>query len=365
MASEEVPEELVVQEQEGQLHARSYTQEPVAERNSFVRGYTKEDQMVERDPAVHEQDEQGPPLFKLPKLPIPSNILDIPIKIPTHISDILGDLPLPTIPTDPGDIIDALPTDPGEIISDIPIPTLPVPVPTKIPGLPPPSKPRDPGDDDGFHLPDLTLIPHKVLGLLHNAIAQLGSDENLPGPFRDILRLIQRIISRLAGGHPVPKPPKKPKPTKTELPIPTLPTPTLPTPTLPTPTLPTGAPTPPTTSTRPKFPTLFPPKPKPTLTMPERAKQKARGVSGDAGKEPLSDGERKVLRDAVSDEVWSLADWSNPVLAPITAAGAMVAFDAVYLVAEAFKRTDDEDEQEELLSLLVVVDDGGDEEAMA
>lgn len=147
IANEDAPEELVVQKQEGQLHARAddyarrYTEEQIAERNDFARRYTEE-QVAEDDSEVQPP---GPPPFKLPKLPIPSDILDIPIKIPTYISDILGDLPaLPTIPTDPGDIIDVLPTDPGELISNLPIPSLPttppiptlpvpVPIPTKVP----------------------------------------------------------------------------------------------------------------------------------------------------------------------------------------------------------------------------------------
>lgn len=413
IASEDVPESLVVQEQEGQLHARSgkdarsYTEEQVAKHNNSARRYAEEDQMAERDAAVQEK---WPPPFKLPKLPIPSDILDIPIKIPTHISDIIGDLPLPTIPTHISDIVDVLPTEPGDIISGIPIPTIPpappvptltlpipVPIPTKIPGVPsdrpthtddtpfpvptvlPPSKPRDPGDD--FGLPHIIEIPHKILGLVHHTVAQLSNDQNLPRPIRDMLRLIQRIIERIAGGPAVPKPPKKPKPTislpiptDTKIPIPTLPIPTLPIPTLPEPTLPIPTlpePTlvpPETTRTRP--PPLFPP-PRPTLTLPLRARKKARDVSssssGDAEKGPLTDGERKQLKDAVSDEIWGSVDWSNPILAPLTAAAALVAFESVYRVAEAFKGVGDEDARDRLLGLLVVVDDDdeGDEEAMA
>lgn len=354
MESENAHEELVVQQ--GQLHARS---------DNYARRYTEEEQAD-----VHELK---PPPFKLPKLPIPipSDILDIPVQVPTHVSDIVGDLPpLPTIPTDPGDIIDVLPTDPAELIPDLPIPSLPplpsiptlpvpVPIPTEIPELPlptgtdiphlPPGKPKDP--TDGIKLPDLTQIPHHVLGLLHHSISKLSADDNLPRPIRDILRLILRILNRLVGGDPVPKPKPPtatlplpiPRPTKTTLPIPTLPIPTVPTVPNPTEILPT----------LPPLPTI---RPRPTLTLPVRAAAKKARDGGDE-REPLSDAERKQLRDAVSDEVWASADWSNPILAPITAAGAMAAFDAVYWVAEAFKRTDDEAEKERLLGLLVVVDD--------
>lgn len=372
MESEHAHEELVAQE--GQLHARSdnyarrYTEEQVTKRDNFARRYTEEEQAD-----VHELK---PPPFKLPKLPIPipSDILDIPVQIPTHVSDIVGDLPpLPTIPADPGDIIDVLPTDPGELIPSLPplptIPTLPLPVPipteipelplptTLLPGLPlptilPPGKPRDPAD--GIKLPDLTLIPHRVLGLLHHSISKLSGDDTIPRPIREILRLILRLLNQLIGGHPVPKPKPPaptltlPLPTKTKLPIPTVPIPTIPPPPNPTGILPT----------LPPLPTI---RPRPTLTLPVRAAAKRARHGGDES-EPLSDAERKQLRDAVSDEVWASADWTNPVLAPITAAGAMAAFDAVYLVAEAFKRTDDEVEKERLLDLFVVVDD--DEEVM-
>lgn len=396
IASEDVPESLVVQEQEGKLHARndkyarSYTEEQAAEHNNFARRYTEENQMAESDEAVQGE---WPPPFRLPKLPIPSDILDLPIKIPTHVSDILGDLPLPTLPTHISDIVGVLPT---EIISDLPVPTIPpvptlpipVPIPTKIPELPiptvlPPSKPRDPGDP--ISLPDIIQIPHKILGLLHHAVAQLSNDPALPKPIRDMLRLIQRIIERIAGGPAVPKPPKKPKPTiplpiptKTKIPIPTLPMPTLPPlPTLPTPTLPTTTtlPTeettllpPESTSRSSRRPPLFPP-PRPTLTLPLRALRAARNQARHVDEEdgPLSERESKVLRDRVSDEVWGSVDWSNPIAAPLTAAAAMIAFDSVYRVAEAFKGAGDEDEdgKERLLGLLVVVDDDEEEEAMA
>lgn len=210
-----------------------------------------------------------------------------------------------------------LPIDPtGTDLPHVPLPT------TLLPG-----KPRDPGD--GLKLPDLTEIPHRVLGLLHGAISKLSTHDDLPRPIHDILRLILRILNRLAGGDPVPKP-KPPGPT---LPL-LLPTKTT-LPTLPIPKLPI--------------------RPRPTLTLPARAR-KARDGGGD-GDEPLSDEQRKQLRDAVSDEVWASADWSNPILAPITAAGAMVAFDAIYRVAETLKGTEDEAEQESLLGLFVVVDD--------
>lgn len=347
MESENAHEEFVVQE--GQLHARS---------DNHGRRYTKEEQA--------DVNELKPPPFKLPKLPIPipSDVLDIPVQVPTHVSDIVGDLPpLPTIPTDPGDIIDVLPTDPAELIPDLPIPSLPplpsvptlpipVPIPTEIPELPlptilPPGRPKDP--TDGIKLPDLTLIPHRVLGLLHDSISKLTTDDNIPRPIREILRLILRILNRLVGGGPVPKPKPPtatlplpiPIPTKTKLPIPTVPT--VPNPTEILPTLP-------------PLPTI---RPRPTLTLPVRAAVKKARDGGDE-REPLSDSERKQLRDAVSNEVWASADWSNPILAPITAAGAMAAFDAVYWVAEAFKTTDDEAEKERLLGLLVVVDDDPD-----
>ncbi|KAG8164088.1 hypothetical protein KVR01_006006 [Diaporthe batatas] len=391
MASEDVPEGLVVQEQEGRLHAR---------RN------IDEEPMVEPDAAVEE--EQRPPPFKLPIIPIlplPTDIIDLPIKIPTHISDILGDLPLPTLPKDPNDIIDVLPTEPGDIISGIPIPTVPpipvptlpiptlpipvLPVPTKAPTQPPgnrppstrteddnpfplptvvlpPSKPRDPGD--GFGLPEIIAIPHKILGLLHQAVSQLSNDPNLPRPVRDMLRLIQRIIERVAGGPAVPRPPKKPKPT-VSLPLP-LPLPTGTEIPIPIPTLPTDLTTllpPPPEATRSRRSPLLPP-PRPTLTLPPRARRAAaaRGAGAGGPEGRLSDGERRQLKGAVSDEIWSSVNWSNPILAPLTAAAALLAFDSVYRVAEAFKEAGDEGGREELLGLLVVVDDDevGDEEAM-
>lgn len=398
MASGEVPEELVVQE--GQLHARS---------DDSARNYAGQEQAAQHDTDTDEVLGAGEQRrqFKLPKLPIPSGILDIPKLIPTGVKDILSDLPpVPTIPTDPGDIIDQLPTDPGELISDLPIPSLPtipaiptlpvpIPIPTEVPELPVPTKiptkipeipdfpgwplpTGKPGDPkDIYKLPDLTEIPHRVLNVLHGAISKLSTADSTPKYLRDLLRLILRILNRLAGGDPVPKPPKAPAPTAPTLtlplPIPTLPLPTIPT-DLPIPTLPTGLPT--RTLTRlPPLPTL-PPLPRPTLTLAHRlrqqqqpgskdgggsAKRKVRGVRGgkDGDKEPLSDERRKELRDAVSDEVWAAADWSNPLVASVTAAWAMFTFDAIYRVAEAFKATDDEAERERLLDSFVVV---GDEE---
>lgn len=376
MTSGNVPEELVFQE--GQLHARS---------DDPARRYAGQEQE-----AGHDTDADGLSArqFKLPKLPIPTEILDIPKLIPTRIKDILSDLPaIPTIPTDPGDIVDLLPTDPGELISDLPIPSLPtipaiptlpipVPIPTSLPDLPippgtdlpdlplptglPPSKPNDPGDI--YKLPDLTEIPKKVLGLLHHAISQLSTDPGTPKYLRDVLRLILRVLNRLGGGDPVPKPwPSStltlPVPTKTKLPLPTLTVPTLPLPTLPLPTRPLPSLTLPTTPSR------------PTLTLPNRSKlpgdnagqfgraaRKVRNEEGaGGGKEPLSDERRKELRDSVADEVWAAADWSNPLEASITAAMAMVSFDAIYRVAEALGRTDDDAEKEKLYGLFVVVDD--------
>lgn len=410
MASGDVPEELVVQE--GQLHARG-DDDPArkyAEQGQVAEHETDADEVL----GAKEQRRQ----FKLPKLPIPSGIIDIPKLIPTRVKDILSDLPpVPTIPTDPGDIVDQLP-DPGELISDLPvpslptipaIPTLPVPIPiptevpelpvptkipTKIPELPMPTVPDVPGwplptgkpgdPKDIYKLPDLTEIPHKVLDLLHGAISKLSTDESTPKYLRDVLRFILRIINRLAGGEPKPKPPAKPPakppvptaPTLTlPLPIPTLPLPTIIPTDLPVPTLPTDLPT--RTLTRlPPLPTL-PPLPLPTLTLAPRqrkqqpgsedggaaVKRKLRGKRGGSkrggggDKEPLSDERRKELRDAVSDEVWAAADWSNPLVASVTAAWAMVAFDAIYRVADAFKATDDEAEKERLLGSIVVVDD--------
>lgn len=409
MAGDNAPEELVVQEGSlqargddddarryaGQLHDRSVDD---------ARRYAGQDQVAQGDAGV---DELAPPPFKLPKLPIPTEILDIPIKIPTKISQILSDLPaLPTIPTDPGDIVDILPTDPGELISDLPIPTLPtipaiptlpipVPIPTEVPELPvptgpdapdvpdvplptvpdvplptvlPPGKPGNPVGDPP-KLPDLTQIPHTVLNLLHGAISRLSLDESTPKYLRDILRLILRILNRVAGGGPAPKPPH-PVPT-TRPKLPTLPPlPTLPAP--PTRTRPTLPPLP--TLPRPTFtlPTLppLPTLPRPTLTLPQRPERpgrdgeglvraKVRSESGGGGgdEEPLSDERREQLRRAVADEVWAGADWSDPLVASLTAAMAMVAFDAVYRVAEAFKATDDEAEKERLLGLIVVVDE--------
>ncbi|KAG6359910.1 hypothetical protein INS49_010963 [Diaporthe citri] len=357
IASGKVPEELVVQE--GQLHVRS---------DDPARRYAEQEQVAEHDTDADEASgaEDRRRQIRLPKLPIPSEILDIPIKIPTRVSEILGDLPIPTIPTDPGDIIDSLPTDPGELISDLPIPTLPsipaiptlpvpVPIPTKIPDLPiptgtnlpgvplptvqPPSKPKDP-----YKLPDLTEIPHRVLTLLHGSISKLSTSKDTPKYLRDVLRLILRILNRVAGGKPVPDPwPSKtlPLPTKTKLPLPTLTVPTVP---------------------------RFPPLPRPTLTLPtgpkrpgrpdsiERAAEEARDEGG-GGEELLSDERRKQLRASVADEVWAGADWSNPLLAPLTAAAAMLTFDAVYAVAGKWKETDDEGEKDRLLGLFVVVND--------
>ncbi|KKY33958.1 hypothetical protein UCDDA912_g06062 [Diaporthe ampelina] len=359
MAGDNAPKELVVQA--GQLHARSADD---------ARRYAGQEKVAERD-----ADVDGLPLppfgsghWKLPKLPIPTDVLDLPIKIPKHISDILGDLPaVPTIPTDPGDIADNLPTDPGELISDLPIPTLPtipaiptlpvpVPIPTEVPALPiptvfPPDLPVGPADE--LKLPDLTQIPHTVLNLLHHAVSSLSVNDNTPKYLRDILRLILRVLNRVAGGDPVPKPP--PAPTKTKLPLPPPP----PLPTLPIPT-----------RTRPVLPPL-PTLPRPTLTLPHRPKppgkdgdgeparaaKKVRAGSGGDDREPLSDESLRQLRSAVADEVWAAADWSNPLVASFTAGMAMVTFDAVYRVAEALKATDDEAEKERLLGLFVVVDD--------
>ncbi|POS79142.1 hypothetical protein DHEL01_v202467 [Diaporthe helianthi] len=365
MTSEDTTEVFVAQEQEGQLQDHN---------NKLARRNSDENQMAERDPAVHEQ---RPPPIKLPKLPIPSEILDLPIEIPTHVSDILSDLPLPTFPTDPGDIFDGLPTDPGEIFTGIPIPTVPtappvpfvattppvpvLPIPPGMPGIPtdlplsgaddipyplptilPPSNPRVAGD--GPQPPSLIEIPHKILGLLHHAVSQLSNNKKLPQPVRDTLRLIQRIIERLAGGLPVPAP----NPTTT--PSPTIPLPIIP----PLPTITT-------TTTRRRFPP-FPPHPRPTLTRPVRARQ-ARDVRGRGGgdgddeKRPLTDGERKQLREAVRNEVWYLLDWTNPIEAPLMAAAAMLAFDSIYLVAEASKGMEDEAELDKLMDMFVVVDD--------
>lgn len=351
MANEDAPEDLFIQE--GQVHARS---------DDPARRYAGPEQVGERDtgedevPGAEERRRQ----FKLPKLPIPSKILDLPTLIPTKVKDILTDLPVvPTIPTDPGDIIDDLPTDPGELISDIPIPSLPtipviptlpvpVPIPTDLPRIPlptdgkdiphvplptvlPPGKPGDPGDTPK-KLPDLTEIPHRVINLLHDAISKLSADPNTPKFLRDILRLILRIINRIGGGDPVPKP----KPPKTTLPLP--------------------------------VPTL-PPLPRPTLTLARRydgeevdgpvthGAKTVRDEEGGGDKEPLSDEQRKQLRKSVADEVWAESDWSNPVVAAITAGWAMLTFDAVYLVAEKFKETDDEAEKQRMLELFVVVDD--------
>lgn len=368
MASGNVPEELVVQE--GQLHARS---------DDPARRYAEQEQVAKRDtdadevPGAEDRRRQ----FKLPKLPIPTEIIDIPIKFPTRLSEILSDLPVPTIPTDPGDIIDTLPTNPGELISDLPIPTLPsipaiptlpvpIPIPTKIPDLPgvplptgdPPSKPKDPKGP--LELPDLTQIPHRVLTLLHDAISKLSTNPDTPRYFRDVLRLILRILNRLGGGDPVPVPTKKPPvPTDTKLPLPTL---TVPKPPVPTFTRPTLPPLPP-----------LPPKPKPTLSRgpkqpgkPDsigRAARKVRDEGGDEG--PLSEEKRKQLRAKVSDEVWAEADWSNPILAPFTAMAAMLAYDAIYAITGKWKETDDEAEKDRLLSLFVVVDDDEEGQALA
>lgn len=386
IASGKVPEEFVVQE--GQLHVRS---------DDPARRYAEQEGVAGRDTDADEESrgEDRRRQFKLPKLPIPTEILDLPIKIPTRISQILSDLPaLPTIPTDPGDIIDNLPTDPGELISDLPIPTLPsipaiptlpvpVPIPTKIPELPvptgtglpgvplptvlpPPSKPNDPGNP--YKLPDLTEIPHRVLNLLHDSISKLSTSKDTPKYLRDVLRLILRILNRVAGGDPVPHP-KPSLPTGTKLPLPTLTVPTIPIPKLPLPT-----------RTRPLLPPL-PTLPRPTLTLPHRPKppgeeedgfvraaKKVRGEGGAAAEDeeaPLSDEQRKELRASVADEVWAGADWSNPLLASLTAASAMLAFDAVYSVAEKWKGTDDEAEKEKLLDLFVVVDDVEEEQAVA
>ncbi|KAK7707121.1 hypothetical protein SLS64_007330 [Diaporthe eres] len=379
MASGNVPEELVVQEEE--LHIRS---------DDPSRRYAEQEQVAERDtdadevPGAEDRRRQ----FKLPKLPIPTEIIDIPIKFPTRLSEILSDLPVPTIPTDPGDIIDTLPTDPGELISDLPIPTLPsipaiptlpvpIPIPTKIPDLPvptgtdlpgvplptadPPSKPKDP--KDAHKLPDLTQIPHRVLTLLHDAISKLSTNPDTPRYFRDVLRLILRILNRLGGGDPVPVPTKKPPvPTNTKLPLPTLTVPTIPHPKPPVFTHPTLPPLPP-----------LPPKPKPTLSRgpkqpgkPDsigRAARKVRDEGGDEG--PLSEEKRKKLRASVSDEVWASADWSNPILAPFTAAAAMLTYDAIYAITGKWKETDDEAEKDRLLSLFVVVDDDEEGQALA
>ncbi|KAL2275750.1 hypothetical protein FJTKL_01606 [Diaporthe vaccinii] len=354
MASGNVPEELVVQE--GQLHVRS---------DDPARRYAEQEQVAQHDTDADEVSgaEDRRRQFKLPKLPTPTEIIDIPIKFPTRISEILSDLPVPTVPTDPGDIIDTLPTDPGELISDLPIPTLPsipaiptlpvpIPIPTKIPDLPgvplptagPPSKPRDPKGP--YELPDLTQIPHRVLTLLHDAISKLSTNKDTPRYFRDILRLILRILNLLGGGDPGPLPTKKlPVPTDTKLPLPT----------------PTVPPLPPR------------PKPKPTLSRgpkqpgkPDRIGRAAKKVRDEGGNEgPLSDERRKQLRAKVSDEVWASADWSSPVLAPLTAMAAMVTYDAIYAITGKWKETDDEAEKGRLLSLFVVVDDDDEGQALA
>lgn len=378
MASGNVAEELV--NQEGQLHARS---------DDPARRYAEQEQVAERDTDADEVSgaEERRRQFKFPKLPIPTEIIDIPIKIPTRISEILSDLPVPTaIPTDPGDIIDTLPTDPGELISDLPIPTLPsipaiptlpvpIPIPTKLPDLPgvpvptvdPPSKPRDPKDP--YKLPDLTEVPRRVLTLLHDAISNLSTDKNIPKYFRDVLLLILRILNRLGGGDPV----KSPWPTAT-LPVPTVtklpPLPTITITTLSTITIP-----PLPTITIPTLP--IPPKPKPTLTLPPkgpkqpgkpdplgRAAKKVRDEGG-GDDELLSDERRRQLRASVSDEVWAGADWSNPLLAALTAGSAMLAYDAIYAVAGKWKDTDDEAEKERLLGLFVIVDDDEEGQAVA
>lgn len=376
MATGDVDEELVVQQ--GQLHVRS---------DDPARRYAGQEQAAEGDTGADEAPRAGDRRrqFKLPKLPIPSDILDIPNVLPSRIKDIISDLPaVPTIPTDPGDIISQLPTDPGELISDLPIPALPtipaiptlpvpIPIPTEVPPLPtlplptgidppkwpvptvlPPGKPVDP--EDPYRLPDLTELPRKIIRLLHDTISKLSTNPNTPKYWRDVLRLILRILNRVAGGDPKPWPRPTatlPLPTGTKLPLPIIPTKSLTIPTVPLPTV-----------TVPTIPGLGP---RPTLTLPHRARRQPRQQPGTGKKKvvrdegggdgPLSDEGRKKLRSAVSDEVWAAVDWSNPLVAPLTAAAAMVAFDAVYSVAEKWQGTDDEAERERLLDSFVVVDD--------
>lgn len=355
-------EDLVVQQR--QLHVRS---------DDPARGYAGQEQAAEDDTGADEATgaEERRRQFKLPKLPIPSDILDIPNVLPSRIKDIISDLPaVPTIPTDPGDIISQLPTDPGELISDLPIPTLPtipaiptlpvpVPIPTGIdrpkwpvPTVVPPGKPSNP--EDPYRLPDLTELPRKIIRLLHDAISKLSANPDTPKYWRDVLRLMLRILNRVAGGDPKPWPPPSatlplPLPTGTKLP-PIIPTKTLTVPTVPLPTV-----------TVPTIPGLLP---RPTLTLPHRAGRRRQPGAGKklvrdegGGDGPLGDEGRKELRSAVSDEVWAAVDWSNPLVAPLTAAAAMVAFDAVYSVAEKWQGTDDEAERERLLDSFVVIDD--------
>ncbi|KAJ0124765.1 hypothetical protein J7T55_006106 [Diaporthe amygdali] len=267
--NEKVPEELV--SQEGQLHVRG---------NKFARRYAQEELEEETDQV--QAGEAIPPPFgtgkiKLPKLPIPSDILDIPVAIPTRIEDIISMVPTVAVPTDVGDILSALPTDPGVILSDLPVPTLPtipdipeipeiipttlptlpfpipviptgidppdLPIPTDLPDLPdlpgwpvPTDLPDAPKKPKYGLWPDYSKIPQRILAILKKVVGNLATDQETPKPIRHVLRLVDNILSKVGGGA------TKPVPSLPPLPVPTLPIPTTTTkakpalPTLPRPT---------------------------------------------------------------------------------------------------------------------------------
>lgn len=400
--NEKVPEELV--SQEGQLHVRG---------NKFARRYAQEELEEETDQI--QAGEAIPPPFgtgkiKLPKLPIPSDILDIPVAIPTRIEDIISMVPTVAIPTDVGDILSALPTDPGVILSDLPVPTLPtipdipeIPeiIPTTLPTLPfpiptipidPPKLPLPTDLPDlpkkpGWGLwPDYSKIPQRILGILKKVVGNLSTDKETPAPIRHVLRLVDNILNKVGGGVGGTKP----------VPVPSLPP-------LPIPT---------TTRTRPALPTL----PRPTLPLPTRSPRpwpppgkgkgrndveersglglaaaaaaaaahqrrdaspehgfvrkrdegggpvkrilgggdivEGRDVAADAAAsddKPLSDKNRKKLMAAVRKEILAEIEWADdPLGGLLSVPAAMAAFEAVCRVAEAWK-ADDPVEQESLL----------------
>ncbi|KAK2607048.1 hypothetical protein N8I77_005757 [Diaporthe amygdali] len=256
--NEKVPEELV--SQEGQLHVRG---------NKFARRYAQEELQEETDQV--QAGEAIPPPFgtgkiKLPKLPIPSDILDIPVAIPTRIEDIISMMPTVAVPTDVGDILSALPTDPGELLSDLPVPTLPaipdipeipeiipttlptlpfpipviptgidppdLPIPTDLPGWPVPTDvPGVPKKPIYGLWPDYSKIPQRILAILKKVVGNLATDQETPKPIRYVLRLVDNILSKVGGGatKPVPSLPPLPLPTtttRTRPALPTLPRPT-------------------------------------------------------------------------------------------------------------------------------------------
>ncbi|KAI3393425.1 hypothetical protein diail_4261 [Diaporthe ilicicola] len=408
MTGENVDEDLVVPE--GQLYARSdMFSRRYAKRDEGEVEAEKAAPGGDALPTPPFRLPVRPPPIKLPPLPLPTEIIDLPTAIPTHPPDLISDLPALPIPTNIGDIVDDLPTDPGkllptgpgDIIDDLPIPTPPEisipPLPTitipplpTLPGPPPlptltiptltiptltistfttttltititipiptgtdaPKAPKLPGG--GLTLPDLTQVPKKIAGLLHNVLNKLGANPDTPSYFRHLIELIKELIDRLhgiGGGRDG----KDLWPTS----------------------LPTSLPTTlPTIITIPTI-TWVPAQSQPTLPPKEGFVRMAKKDAAEGGEpvgriaversdpvrasgdtKPLSDRRRRELMAMVRKEVLAEIEWAeDPLGSLVTVPLAMAAFDALYRVAEAWEGTDDEAQRKSLLSLLVVVDD--------